>query len=413
VRNRTAWLIAYRAVSDILGKGAFFLVTILAARRLSAEAFGIFALGSALGWIAAVASDFGMQLHLARAVAQQPHAAMRLLRVWLRMRTATAALALATVAVGLTLTGAAGPYALTMLLLASVYAVNGLTEFLNHFYRGLGRSDLESTLMIWQRLATLACAGAALWLIPDVTMMAAALLVPALLALAFSLRQASALAPPADTPVQPWPSLSSSSGAVLPIGAGILLSAIYFRVDVFLIELWRGPVDVGTYNAVFRIVEALRLFPAAAIAVIMPALFNATDTTPLLRSSVGVTLFAIVVSAGLWIMARPLIETLYGAAFVGAVPAFRVLLLSFPLMSLNYALTHQLIGWHGHRAFAVICLGALILNVTLNARLIPALSIVGAAWTTLWTEVLVTVGCVLALVEAGAAERLRLAGQGR
>ena len=66
-------------------------------------------------------------------------------------------------------------------------------------------------------------------------------------------------------------------------------------------------------------------------------------------------------------------------------------------MSLNFALTHQLIGWDGQRAYAIICAAALALNVALNVRLIPALSIEGAAWATVATEVLVTAGCAFAL----------------
>ena len=66
-------------------------------------------------------------------------------------------------------------------------------------------------------------------------------------------------------------------------------------------------------------------------------------------------------------------------------------------MSLNYALTHQLIGWNRHRAYAVLCAAALAFNVALNARLIPELSIVGAAWTTVWTEVVLTAGCAALL----------------
>ena len=55
-------------------------------------------------------------------------------------------------------------------------------------------------------------------------------------------------------------------------------------------------------------------------------------------------------------------------------------------MSLNFALTHQLIGWDGQRAYAGLCALALAVNVGLNARLIPAWSIEGAAWATLATE---------------------------
>jgi O-antigen/teichoic acid export membrane protein len=96
------------------------------------------------------------------------------------------------------------------------------------------------------------------------------------------------------------------------------------------------------------------------------------------------------------------VALIYGTRYADAVPAFRILLASFPLMSLNYALTHQLIVWNGHRAYAAVCAAALVFNVALNARLIPALSIAGAAWSTLSTEALLTLGCVAALLTASA-----------
>src|SRR5262249_32103148 len=64
---RPAFLITYKAAADLAAKGSLFVVTVVAARRLSAQAFGVFSLGSTLGWMAAVASDFGIQLHVARA----------------------------------------------------------------------------------------------------------------------------------------------------------------------------------------------------------------------------------------------------------------------------------------------------------------------------------------------------------
>src|SRR5580765_6531764 len=152
-RRRQAALVAHRAFSDLAGKGAFFLVTVVAARRLSQDAFGLFSLGTTVGWIAAVATDFGIQLHLARAVAQRPADAARLLRAWLKVRVWTAALALASVAAGLALTSPSPAFSRAILLFTLVYVVNGLIEFLHYFYRGLARSDVESTLTLWQRMA--------------------------------------------------------------------------------------------------------------------------------------------------------------------------------------------------------------------------------------------------------------------
>ena len=81
------------------------------------------------------------------------------------------------------------------------------------------------------------------------------------------------------------------------------MSALYFRIDVFLVQLWSGTEAVALYNAVFRLVEALRLFPAAVLAVVLPSLVRAGDLRPLTRVAVPVTGFAVAVTALLWVSA--------------------------------------------------------------------------------------------------------------
>ena len=396
-KPRHAALIAYKAFADVAGKGSLFIITIVAARRLSAQAFGIFALGSTLGWMLAVAADWGMQMHLARAVARAPDQAGRLLATWLRVRTWTAVSSLVVAAAAVAAIGVRANTGAAILVLALVYACGGLVEFLHYFYRGLSRSDIESSLTIWHRGGTLACGLVALAWRPTVGGLALALLLPSIATLAISWRIAPRLVQPPKEGYGPFS--SEFRRDIAPIGAGIVLSALYFRVDLFLVQLWTGTEAVALYSAVFRLVDALRLFPAAVLAVVLPALCRARDTRPLARVSLAVTGFAVAVTAGLWLSAGHVIPLLYGAHYVDAVPAFRILLLSFPFLSLNYALTHQLVGWDGQRAYAGLCAFALVVNVMLNARLIPALSIDGAAWATLGTELFLTVGCLLALAK--------------
>jgi O-antigen/teichoic acid export membrane protein len=70
-----------------------------------------------------------------------------------------------------------------------------------------------------------------------------------------------------------------------------------------------------------------------------------------------------------------------------------------------------LIGWHGQRAYAAVCAAALAFNLLLNWQLIPALGMTGAAWATLWTEVVMTVGCGVALTRmVNASMTLAVAG---
>jgi O-antigen/teichoic acid export membrane protein len=413
-KSRGVLLIAYKAFADLAGKGSLFLITIAAARRLSPESFGVFSLGSTLGWIVAVVSDCGIQLHLARAVARRPAEASRLLRGWLQVRVWTASGAVALVAIGIA-AGWRAASAAPIAILAVVYACSGLVELLHYFYRGLSRSDVESSLTLWQRGGTLVCGLTALTWKPDVTRLAIAMLIPVAVTLAASLRIAVRLGTrrpeglhdsnaassadlqvchDSDVHVCSWPVFRRE---VWPIGAGIVLSALYFRIDLFLVQLWSGTEAVAYYNAVFRLVEALRLFPAAVLAVMLPSLVRSGDLRPLTRIAGVVTGFAVAATAVLWFAAGWLIPFLYGARYAPAVPAFQVLLLSFPLLSLNYALTHQLVAWDGQRAYAGLCALALAVNVAVNARLIPIWSMEGAAWATLATEVVLTLGCTAAL----------------
>src|SRR5262249_21745184 len=83
-------LIAYKAVADVGGRSALFVITIVAARQLSPREFGLFGLGTTIGWMLCVATDFGVQMHLARAVAQSPAHAIAHLDHWWRFRLGAA-----------------------------------------------------------------------------------------------------------------------------------------------------------------------------------------------------------------------------------------------------------------------------------------------------------------------------------
>jgi O-antigen/teichoic acid export membrane protein len=97
--------------------------------------------------------------------------------------------------------------------------------------------------------------------------------------------------------------------------------------------------------------------------------------------------------------AAMIIPTVYGSHYAYAAPAFAVLSLALPLFFLNYALTHQVIGWDGQRAYLLIVILALAGNVAANVLLVPSRGILGAAIATVLTEIIVTAGCVYALVQ--------------
>jgi O-antigen/teichoic acid export membrane protein len=332
-------------------------------------------------------------------VAARPASAPGLLHQWLRCRLLASLLVMMLVAVGIAVAGLPWPQRAPLVLLTVAGLAAGLVELIHHAFRGLGRTDLESAISLGQRAASLVLGLAALWWRPEVTLLALVLIVPPLAALGISLAAAArvaarANASPAFVPPVSWQEFRRD---VAPIGIGILISALYFRIDTFLIDWLDGTARVGLYAAVFRIVDALRLLPAAALAVALPALCRAADLRVAMMLAARLTAVALVGAAVAAVAAPWLIPAMYGPAYAAAVPAFRVLLIGFPLMTLNYVLTQQLVAWNGHVAFAGLAAVALAVNVAANLALIPSASIAGAAWSTVWTEVTITIGCTVIL----------------
>jgi len=395
-----------KLLADVTGKAVTLIITVAAARRLNADPFGVLAYAMATGWLIGVATDAGLSMHLARETARDPGRGHRLLIEVISLRAGLAFFAA-------TLLALASPYLVpahwrlqfVVVVLAQLAAA--VVETIAHYYRGLQRTDIESAIHTAYRLLTLLLASIVLWRWRRLDYLGIAMLTPALIAAVVSLGIASRLSPGAGSREPGTGGREPGAGPlltpsrlfrdVLPLGAGILLSAVYFRIDVYFIQQWHGFQPVGGYNAAFRLVEAMRLLPAAVLAVTFPLLVQATDMQSLKRIGGRLTLagavLALISAAG----GSVIIPLLYGETYAYAAPAFSILALALPLFFLNYALTHQVIGWDGQRAYLLIVVLALAGNIAANIALVPSRGIVGAAIATVLTEIVVTAGCLFAL----------------
>jgi len=384
--------VSYKAASDIVGKAATFLVLLEAARFLSTSAFGVLSLASTLGWMLAVATDLGLQLHLAREVARGQNSLRSIVLPLLRIRIGLAAGAI--VLTCMAFAWLPPTDALAFVVIGAAYVLSGLVEFINYVYRALARSELESSLNLIQRLATLAAAVLLLRHWPALLSVAVALFLPSAIVLAAtSVVLSRILAERSTTDAGPPASAFSRTAFmldVLPIGAGIVLSALYFRLDLFLVQYWRGIEDVARYNAVFRLIDALRLFPAAVLTVFLPLVFRPRNLSFVWRLSTGLFAFGIVTAVGVRAAAPLVMALTFGSKYESAVPVLRILLIAFPALCVNYALTHHVIGQGLQRGYAAVCALALLFNIGLNVILIPGFGIAGAAWSTVATELALT-----------------------
>lgn len=392
--------IAYKTAADIVGKAVMLAIVVAAARRLPRETFGALTLAVSVGWMAGVASDMGLPLSLARTVAREPRSLGPALATVLRLRLALATAAMAVVTLAAWLLAPEGGR-MAFVLIAGSQIAAATFETLGHALRGLGRAELETHVHLAQRIAMGVLALVVLARAPSLLLLGVALIAPPALAV-----------PALLAVIRAQPEQRAVGGAVgvepasvvlrraAPLGAAIMLSALYFRIDVVFVERTHGIAAVAGYAAVFRVVDAIRLLPAAAMAVLFPALCRAEDVSVLRR--VGAALAIPGVAAGVLVAAaaEPIVTTVYGAAFLDAVPVLRLLALSVPLFFVNYALTNQVIGWGAQRAYLGITAAALAGNLVFNGLLVPPYGASGAAIATALTELIVTLGCLSALASS-------------
>jgi O-antigen/teichoic acid export membrane protein len=398
--------ISLKASADAIGKSVMFIITVVAARQLNPDPFAILALAMTTGWLLGVATDCGLSMHLARETARARERRRQLLFDVIALRTGLAFLA-ATIVTLATPSLVPGHWRIQFLVIVMAQLAGAVIETVSHYFRGLQRTGIEAAIHATQRIVTLLWSLTVLLVWRRLDYLGVALLVPALAAMVASMWVAARIASGEPAPERQPPVLTPSSffRDIFPLGAGVLISALYFRIDVYFIQQWHGFQPVGGYNAAFRLIEALRLLPAAVMAVTFPVLVRATDAAPVRRiagalTAVGVALAIVCAGGGSWI-----VPVVYGDGYAYAAPAFSILALALPLFFLNYALTHQVIGWDGHRAYLAIVTLALAANVAANVLFIPSLGLAGAAIATVVTEAVVTAGCVVALARQMGATR--------
>ena len=399
--GRYTMLVVYRGASDVAAKGTMFVITLAAARQLSRDDFGLFALASTLGWLASVAADFGIQVHLARSVSQNPERAAGLLRTWLPIRAATGITALGFVTAGASRSRARQRHdAADDPVHAGVRRHRDSVSSSTTSFAGSIGPTSSPRLILVQRGVTGILALAALWWRPQVTLLAMALLLPAVATLAlaaFMARRLSSARTPLAAPV--LRTRHEFMTGVVPIGIGILLSALYFRVDVFLLERWSGTTCRRALQRRLSSCRGAAPLSRCCPGRCAPGLCRARDLRPVVRLAAPLAAAALGAASVLWLSAGWLVPALYGQAYADAAQSLRILLIALPLMArqLRADTSAHRLAWP-----ARICRHlrwSACLQRPSELAVDSLLGIAGAAWATVWTEAFLTLGCVVVLTQ--------------
>jgi O-antigen/teichoic acid export membrane protein len=170
-----------------------------------------------------------------------------------------------------------------------------------------------------------------------------------------------------------------------------------YRLDMLLIAMFLTPAAVGFYSIAVGISEKLLMMPGALATVLFPRVssINYPEANNLTPRVVRHNLFImIIVSLLLIILSRPLVEFIFGSAFLPSVMPLLILLPGIIAFGIGGVIAADLSG-RGRPEFAIYSsLACLVTNIFLNIILIPKWGISGAALASsiaYWVDTLIII----------------------
>ena len=366
-------------------------------QAVGSETYGVYAALLSLSFLLNIVLDLGITNFNTRHVAQHGHlmskylggvAAVRLLlMVFYLLLTVGAGLALGYRAEHL---GMLGWLALNQALAAGILYLRGNIAGSQHYWR-------DSLLSVLDRGLLILVIGWLLWGTRNdgpfriewfVRAQTAAYAVTLLMALYWPLRIAGKVR------VRWRPAFSLHVvRQSLPYALLILLMTVYYRIDTLMLErmLPEGALHAGIYAQGFRFFEAFNMLGFLVAGLLLPMfsrqLKEGSDLSPLVHLAFRLLLAAsLAVAVIASIEARTIMELRYAEHTDRSAPAFAVLIWCFTAVSTTYVFGTLLTAAGRLRALNRMAAAGALLNVALNAVLIPRWQAEGAAWASLVTQ---------------------------
>ncbi len=182
-------------------------------------------------------------------------------------------------------------------------------------------------------------------------------------------------------------------GESFPLMLNNLLSSLFFRIDVLILQPLRGDTELGYYQTAYKFIDALNFIPSNFTLAIFPALSRlaASAKDAMLRAyilSLKILIWvSLPITVGTIFIARELILIFGGDAYLPhSAIALQVLIWFLPFSFINSVTHYVLIALGQQRFLTKAFIIGVAFNIAANLAAIPSLGYVGASLVTIFSE---------------------------
>lgn len=387
-----SWLL----ISQIIASICAFIWTVLMARYLGVDKYGIFGFATSLTAILAVTVDLGINTHVIRHVATDYDSAPKYLGnaiplksifgVGTMILTVIILIIMKTDELTFTVTLL---FAIEMIIKSLMSLLNGSFQaFEEGKYQGIGNTLLHTILLIFILITIFGDFG--------LFGVALSYILANLIAFTYTYYafKKHISKPKFELDLKFCKKITRLSIPFAVIG---LLYTIYYSIDMVMLTNMVGSYASGIYNATYKLISVLTLFYSVYTAVIFPVMskfFNNDDTMLLIsfeKSIKYLMLVIIPIAIATVIYSTDIIHLIYGHKYDAASSALSILIWTVCLLFISGAANSLLNASHKEVTVTKIYAIAAAFNIILNFFMIPYLSYDGAAITTVLSELLIVI----------------------
>lgn len=189
----------------------------------------------------------------------------------------------------------------------------------------------------------------------------------------------------------------------LPLGLASFASIVYTRIDTIILARLSGEYSAGIYNAAVPFSFALiGILNVPFIVAVYPALSRLSQESPerFIKAIKKSLLFIIAWSfpAALVIsVLSPFVPFIFGPQYLSSVPILKVHIFMVPFISLSALLYKIMIVLGKQYMYLVITVIGAFLNIILNILLIAKYGILGSAYASVYTQMILFVVYLIAV----------------
>lgn len=382
----------YLGIAEIVSRMLQFVVMLYAARLLTQQNFGKFSFALSLSFMAVILADLGINTLLIREISRNKSLVSK---YFINAFSIKIVLSIITFFIIVAVLNALDYPEITRQIVYITWLFTILSTFTELFYsifRAFEQMFYDAFLKIL-RMSILAVAGIYVLfkgygvIIFSYTFVFTEIIVITIASL-IALKKFIKL----DIMIDPV-FIKSTLKKALPFGLAFIFGGIYFFIGSIILSKMKGDVEVAIFSAAYNIALALIFIPTVYINAIYPVLSKyykeSKSGLRLLyeRSFKYLYIIGVPISLGIFMLSDEIIDFLYGARYSISSIALRIISLYLFLKFINFLLGIVLssIDKQNKRMLGQgITAG---INILLNLLLIPLIGFVGAALSTLITEI--------------------------